>query len=246
MLTGNNGKEFPDIEPRTTQNHTNAGEDSGRCTICVSAVRSTASPCLACLRHTRVSFARAGFASQLAAPSQTRPRSDSSDWVGASGFGTKDHYGAHLCRSCRTPVGKWGSVEQARLQNRDPFGYAQGRLCADHPAGACLMDGRDSVRVRRCRNGYKTTITATACSCGLVGFVVILKPPTDSRLVRLHAVPAVEPKTTVHTPLVSGPGRSPRPGCGHLRNQRQRISFIQLKIWEKCILNYLHCTRFFR
>ena len=85
--------------------------------------------------------------------------------------------------------------------------------CADHPAGACLTDGRDSVRVRRCRNGYKTTITATACSCGLVGFVVILRPPTDSRLVRLHAVPAVERKTTVHTPLGSGPGRSPRPGC---------------------------------
>ena len=67
----------------------------------------------------RVSVARAGSASELAAPSQARTRSDSSDWVVASGFGTKDHYGAHVCRSSRTPVGKRGSVEQARLQNRD-------------------------------------------------------------------------------------------------------------------------------
>ena len=61
--------------------------------------------------------------------------------------------GALASRPSRTPVGKQGSVVQARLRNGD--------LCSS--PGRCTPDGRrDSVCVRRCRDRQRTPPVATA------------------------------------------------------------------------------------
>jgi len=67
----------------------------------------------------RVAFARAGSASELATPSQTRPRSDGSGWGRRASHPKEGPDGTAPCRPSHTPVSKQGSVEQARLQNRD-------------------------------------------------------------------------------------------------------------------------------
>ena|GEM_PF-3635336 len=107
--------------------------------------------------------------------------------------------GTAPCGLSRMPVSKRGSVEQACLQNGD----------LRSSPGRRMPDGRDSVRVRRCRNRHETTTTATArswVSCGSWLPSDLLRTQAwwgdTPGMSWLLAVPGVERATTVHAPLV--------------------------------------------
>ena len=122
-----------------------------------------------------------------------------------------DGSGTAPCRPSRTPVNKRGSVEQAGLQNRD-LRSSPGRRMPDG-----WTRQRPRTAVPKLQQDYRYGVSRSWVSCGWWLPLDLLRTQgwwgDTPGMSWLHAVPAVEPETTGHTPIGSGPGRSPKPGC---------------------------------